>query len=78
MTVDEATPGQRETEPIMTGYRGVTRTRSFSFYERDLELIDWCSEFLGCKKSEVVRTAVRNLSAQLASLKLKDSRNGPN
>lgn len=64
-------------EQVMHGYKGHTSNRGFSLYKRDDELVDWCAEFLGCKRSEVVRTAVRNLAAQLASMNLKGAKNLP-
>lgn len=58
----------------LTGYRGSTKTGSYSLYQRDHELIEWCAEYLGCKKSDVIRTAVRTMATQLASLNLKGTK----
>lgn len=41
---------------------------TFSAYERDVELLAFCQQKLGCSQSEVLRTAVRSLAMQLASV----------
>jgi hypothetical protein len=37
-------------------------------YERDHELIQWITEFLGCSRSEAIRTAIRSFAAQMKAL----------
>ena len=37
-------------------------------YPTDLELLEWLQEFLGCSKSEAVRTALRSFSGQMKAL----------
>lgn len=43
-------------------------TTSVSLYERDLELIAWLQNHLGCSRAEVFRTAVRSLAVQLSGI----------
>lgn len=47
--------------------RRVTK-RTLSFYPKDLELLDWISEYIGCSQSEAFRTAIRIAAAQLANI----------
>lgn len=51
--------------------------RSFTLYDKDVEVIEWIADFIGCGKSEVVRTAVRSLAGQLANMQLPNTRPTP-
>lgn len=41
---------------------------TLTFYEADMELVEWLQEFLGCSRSEAVRSAVRSFAGQMKSL----------
>jgi len=60
-------------ESLTTGPDGQTWNRTavrmtFSAYEKDVELLDFCQSRLGGSQSEVLRTAVRTLAMQLAQV----------
>jgi hypothetical protein len=40
----------------------------WSAHQRDVELLNYCQEKLGCSRSEAIRTAVRQLAIQLAQV----------
>lgn len=52
-------------------------TTSVSLYERDLELVAWLQQHLGCSRAEVFRTSVRSLAAQLSQIPGKSGASPP-
>lgn len=48
--------------------------RSFNLDKGDLELLAWCGEFLGCSKTEVVRTAIRAYAMSLENMSRTSAR----
>lgn len=64
-------PPQKTHETAVAGEKTWVRqtwSLSISCYEQDVELLNWLTEYLGCSKSEAVRTAVRLAAAQFAAL----------
>jgi len=48
----------------------VTYPRSFTIYDADLELVKWMADELGCSRSEVVRTAIKNMAMRMHAVEL--------
>lgn len=44
---------------------------TISLYDRDVELMEWLSTYLGTGNSDVMRTAIRSLAAQLSQIPQK-------
>lgn len=45
-----------------------TSTVAVSLYEKDAQLLNWLTEYLGCSKSEAVRSAVRHMASHVGYL----------
>jgi hypothetical protein len=58
----------------MGGSRGkdarTTYPRAFTIYDADLELVKWMADELGCSRSEIVRTAIRNMAMRMHAVEL--------
>lgn len=52
------------------GLAGATRPRAFTLYDADLELVKWMADELGCSRSEVVRTAIKNMAMRMHAVEL--------
>jgi hypothetical protein len=48
--------------------KGINRQGNFALSERDVMLITNLSEYLGCSRSEAVRTAVRHFAAHIGAM----------
>lgn len=48
------------------------RRMTLALYDRDIELMTWLTEYLGSSYSDVMRTAIRSLAAQLAQIPEKN------
>lgn len=52
-----------------TEFERAAKSLSISMYPRDFELVEQLAQFLGCSKSEAIRTAIRSMTAQLGVIK---------
>lgn len=61
-----------EPEEVVVNYSGRKgRRTSFVWYEGDDKLLDYITEYLGCGKSEAVRSALRAYAMHLEQLSRK-------
>lgn len=55
-------------KPTGDGWDRRITKMTLSLYPRDLELLNWISEYLGCSQSEAFRTAIRVAASALPNV----------